>query len=269
MTSVLTSHRRRATPPSRRRRRRQPSWLLPAAAVVVLAGLTIIAARTLNEHRGIPAPSVAVGTVVDDQIPDIALIGSDGRPTSLASMRGKTVVVADFMTSCQEECPITTGALESLRRDIAAAGLGAQVAIVEVSIDPARDTPARLRAYARRTGVGMTFLTGTPANLAALWRFFGIYVQKVAESRPPNIDWQTGRPYTYDIAHQDGVFFLSPNGHERFVIGGDANVGGVLPAPLAAMLDQVGRSKLRAAQPDTWTVPQVLQVLHWMTGRKV
>lgn len=265
MSSVLTARPANPGPPSRRQR----SWLVPVVIATVLAGSTVLATVTRTARHRIPAPSLAIGTVVDEELPQIPLVGSDGRPTSLTALRGKTVIVADFLTSCQEECPITTGALEAVRSAVAAAGLSEQIAIVEVSIDPGRDSPARLRAYAVRAGVGLTLMTGTPGNLAALWRFLGVFVQRTPEGSPPGLDWQTGRPYAYDVAHQDGVFFLSANGRERFVIGGDASVGGTLAAPLASLLDPVGQAKLRAPQPGAWTTAQVLQVLHWLTGRKL
>ena len=45
------------------------------------------------------------------------------------------------------------------------------------------DTPARLRAYQSEFGADWTLLTGTPAHIAALWKHFGIYYQKVPEDR--------------------------------------------------------------------------------------
>jgi len=63
------------------------------------------------------------------------------------------VVLAPFLSLCQDECPLVTGAFLALQRDVRAAGLGGRVAFVEATVDPGRDTTARLAAYERaRTG---------------------------------------------------------------------------------------------------------------------
>ena len=61
---------------------------------------------------------------------------------SLASFRGKYVMLAPFLTLCQEECPLTTGVFQELQASVDKAGLGDMVAFVEVTVDPGRDTPA-------------------------------------------------------------------------------------------------------------------------------
>ena len=72
--------------------------------------------------------------------------------TSLAAMRGQVVVLAGFLTLCQETCPLTTGNLLVMGRAVTAAGLGRRVRFAELTVDPGRDTPARLRAYRALVG---------------------------------------------------------------------------------------------------------------------
>jgi cytochrome oxidase Cu insertion factor (SCO1/SenC/PrrC family) len=71
---------------------------------------------------------------------------------SLASFRGKYVVLSSFLTLGQEECPLTTGIFQPLQASVRTAGLAGKVAFVEVTVDPGRDAPARLRAYRTRSG---------------------------------------------------------------------------------------------------------------------
>ena len=234
-------------------------------AVLGLAGKLLIPPAPATNRMASPPPA-SVGTLVDERLPTIPLLDAAGRPTSLAAFRGKTVVLTDFMTSCQEQCPITTGALEQLRSEVNRAGLANHVAIIDVSIDPQRDTPARLRAYSARTGVELTLLTGRPQALSSLWKFLGIYIHRVPASSPPTTDWLTGRPYTYDLQHQDGVFFFGPDGREKFVVAGPANVGGALTPRLAGLLGPIGRQNLQLPPPEAWTVPQLADVLHWLTN---
>ena len=81
--------------------------------------------------------------------------------------------MAPFLSLCQDECPLVTGAFIALQRDVRSAGLGNRVVFMEVSVDPGRDTPARLAAYSKEFGADWVLLTGTPADLHALWKFFG------------------------------------------------------------------------------------------------
>lgn len=247
-----------------------------AAAVVVGGGLGL----ELSRAHSSPALPVASSNPVNltsrpvpSSIDRLPLVDEHGRPTDLAAYRGRVVVLVDVMTSCQEECPITTGALLRVQDWLAAAHLVSRVAIVEASIDPWRDTPARLAAYRRTFGIPFTMLTGTVANLDRLWSFFGVAYQRVKEGKPPAIDWQTGRPYTFDIVHSDDVFVLGANGAERAIAGGNADTGGKLPASLRRLLSAQGRVDLTnpslGGQTPTWTPRELLDAIGSVLGRAV
>ena len=136
--------------------------------------------------------------------------------------------MAPFLTLCQDECPLVTGAFIALQRDVRAASLGRKVVFMEITVDPGRDTPARLAAYSKEFGADWVLATGTPANLDALWKFLGVSVQIVPEEQPAKIDWYTGTPLTYDVDHTDGYFLIDPAGHERFSDSNPPNLNGHL-----------------------------------------
>ena len=94
------------------------------------------------------------------------------------------MLLVPFLTSCQEECPITTAALLSVQRDIVSDGLSKKVAIVEVTVDPGRDTPQRMTAYASLTGSSWSLLTGAPTTLAYVVALFRHLLPKGAEGSP-------------------------------------------------------------------------------------
>ena len=177
---------------------------------------------------------------VPPSILDATFIDQEGRPVTLHQFAGKAVFLVPFLTSCQEECPVTTGALLSLQRELAVQHLTSKAAIVEVTVDPGRDTPQRMAVYARLTGVSWPLLTASPATLAALWRFFGIYYQVIPEGSPAGIDWQTGQPYTYDVNHSDGFALLDPNRLVTRTFGQSSN----------DLLERQGRSAPGAPQPE-------------------
>jgi cytochrome oxidase Cu insertion factor (SCO1/SenC/PrrC family) len=217
-----------------------------------------------------PAPSPSQGIIQNRVVPSVPMVNEQNQPTTLANFRGKTVLLATTLTLCQEMCPLTTENLILVQRAIIAAGLGNKVQIVEYSVDPERDTPARLRAYQHLTGASWPILTGTQANVDALNSFFHFYAAKVPEGSPPQHDWWTHQPLTYDVNHSDGYVLIDPKGHERFVTVAAPNVTShTLPKALVKLLDDQGKRNLNDPTGQTWTVPQALSTIGWMVKQSI
>jgi protein SCO1/2 len=216
------------------------------------------------------APPANEGLVFDRPTPQhIPLVNQQGQSVSLASLRGKDVVLAPFLTLCQDECPLVLAAFIGLQRDVKAAGLSHKVVFVEATVDPGRDTVARLAAYQKEFGADWDLWTGTPANLAAFWKAFGVNYQTVAEGQPPVKDWLTGQPLTYDVAHSDGYVLINTSGHERFVDASAPNLHGQLSPKLTALLNAGGLAGLHHPQQSEWTVNQALAAISWLLGTNV
>ncbi len=98
-------------------------------------------------------------------VPPFTMTDSAGQPFDRAALAGK-VWVADFIyTNCPAECPMMTARMHAVEKQVR----GEQdVRLVSFSVDPDRDTPAALTAFAHRYG-GPTeqwvFLTGSPATV--------------------------------------------------------------------------------------------------------
>lgn len=208
------------------------------------------------------------GTEVDQAVPDIPLTDEHGRPFRLSDLRGKVVVIYPFLTDCHEMCPITTGAFIQIAHAIGRAGLTDQVALLEVTVDPKRDTPERLAAYADLASASWRMLTGSSYNLDRFWSFFGVSRVRTPIESPAPIDWYTHEPETYDIGHTPVLIFIDQQGHERIVLVGTADVRGQLPPQLAAMLSEQGRQNLEAP-PEPWTVEQALDDVGLLLGRPI
>lgn len=241
--------------------------LLLAAATAILALAVVGGAVVLG--MGSPLPKVD-GAMGDRPVPVIPLVNAAGQPTSLAAFKGTVVVLAPFMTLCHELCPMTTGNFIQLQAQIEKDGLANRVVLVEATIDPQRDTPARLAAYQKLTGASWTLLTGSPASITALWKYFGVWYQKVPIASPAPIDWYTHAPETYDINHQDALFFLGPEGNERIALVASPDYQGKLEPQLAGMLDAIGVQNLTHPNvPLSWTVRQALDDVSVLLGRHV
>ena len=222
------------------------------------------------------APSAYLGTVVDTPVPasvaDLPLTTDTGQVTSLAAWRGQVVVLADFLTLCQETCPLTTGNLLMMDRAVTAGGLGPRVHFVELTVDPSRDTPFRLRAYRKLVGApaNLSLLTGSPAVIGQIWRYFRVWYQRIAEDRPPGTDWLTGRTLSYDVDHEDTLVYLDARGRERFVVVGNPNAKAAPIAPaLRRFLSVQGRAGLSHPDASTWTAAEALSPIAWLTGKTI
>ena len=234
--------------------------------VLVVLGTLLAACGSSGDP---PAPSASQGIVENRAIPNVPLISSSGAPISLRDYRGKDIVMAPFLTLCQDECPLVTGAFIALQRDVRAAGLGSKVVFMEITVDPGRDTPARLAAYSKEFGADWVLATGTPANLDALWKFLGVSVQIVPEEQPAKIDWYTGTPLTYDVNHTDGYFLIDGSGHERFSDSTPPNLHGQLDKKLTGLLNAGGLKNLDEQSAPNWTLAQALSSISWLVGRTI
>jgi protein SCO1/2 len=247
--------------------------VLAVALAVFVVVISVVKTSQYDRSRtsaaSVPAP-IAAGTALQRprQVPKVTLVDDHGRTVSLSDWRGKWVVFAPFMTLCHEVCPMTTSALMQTEADLRSSGVARQVAIIEATVDPWRDTPARLRAYRRLTGVDFPLLTGTQAEIRKLWKFFGVYYQRVPQGKPPDTDWLTGKPETFDVQHSDNFFILDTAGQERIVDEGMPDVGGRLPARLTRLLNDRGRKNLSHPQLG-WTAGEVVDDLFNLMNRNV
>ncbi|MBV9798307.1 MAG: SCO family protein [Solirubrobacterales bacterium] len=248
--------------------------VLLAVLLVVLSVLARVnknsATTTAGASAGVPAP-VAIGTALERPrpVPAVQLIDENGTTYPLpAAWHGKWVVLAPSLTLCHEVCPMTTGALMELTAQLRQAGLSSQVVVATATVDPWRDTPARLRAYRKLTGADFTMLTGTQTEIRRLWKFFGVYYARVPQGKPPDVDWMTHKPETFDVQHTDAVFVVDPAGQERIVDEGMPDVGGRLSATLRSLLSSAGQANL--AHPELpWTATEIREDLYSLMGRTI
>jgi protein SCO1 len=125
---------------------------------------------------------------------DFTLRDQDGRPAALAAYRGRPVIVTFMYSTCKDTCPLMAdqirGALDELGHD---------VPTLAVSVDPAGDTPLNTKRFLARHGLTgrARFLLGTRAQLAPVWRAYGI------------------RPQTSSDAHSAYVVLIDKRGRQR------------------------------------------------------
>ena len=164
------------------------------------------AAHDPHAHHQAPPPSAAppsaapeAGEKVDIKIPDVALFDQDGKPVRFYSdlVRGKVVMVNFIFTSCTTICPpmgATFGKVQQLLGDRA----GRDVHLISVSVDPATDSPPRLKEWGRKFGAGpgWTLVTGERETVVQLLKALGVYTPNINDHTPlvlagndPRGDW--------------------------------------------------------------------------------
>jgi protein SCO1/2 len=152
--------------------------------ILALALLAAPAAATILHQRLRTAPLPSYG-----QVPSFRFIDQAGAPFGSRELAGH-VWIADFIfTSCPEVCPRMTEEMARLQASLRNRGLGGRVQLVSVSVDPERDTPAKLAEYATRfhvDGALWKLLTGPQHDVEeAVVNGFKIGLQRDDSAQDP------------------------------------------------------------------------------------
>lgn len=140
--------------------------------------MRVVAARVVAEaDPSCPAAPGFDGAVAEGTAaPDFDLVDQDGRRVSLASLRGKVLLLDFVYTHCPGPCPILTTTHVSVQRALPPT-LGEKVRFVSISLDPERDTPEAFRAYAKARGADLatwSFLGGAPDVVGDVIARYGV-----------------------------------------------------------------------------------------------
>ncbi|HXQ64854.1 MAG TPA: SCO family protein [Steroidobacteraceae bacterium] len=196
-----------------------------AGLAVVLAGA--YALRQLRVPRA-AAPITEVASVYPEPrpLPEFALVAQDGSRFDRARLFGHYTFVLFGYTNCPDVCPTTLLELAGARRLLAARAPAELPAVVLITVDPARDTPARLAAYVSHFDPTFVGLTGAPAAIGTLTQALGVFVE-----RGP------GRDGNYSVDHTAALY----------LIDAQARLAAVFPAPHLAKALAADYRQIRAA----------------------
>lgn len=148
-------------------------------ALMTLAGSALRTASGGENPAQETAPALApLAPMAPLDLPDIQVVDQDGKPRRFVTdlIRGRTVAVSFVFTTCTTVCP-PIGATFGRLRQLLGERAGRDLHLVSVSIDPANDTPARLKAWAQKFGAGpgWTLVTGDRDEITRLLKAFGSY----------------------------------------------------------------------------------------------
>lgn len=186
--------------------------------LALLAALLLGACSDQGGGAGATAPfrnTDITGAAFGSAFPQ-ALTDHQGRPRQLQDFRGKVVILFFGYTHCPDVCPTALARFAEVMQRL---GPGAaRVQVLFVSIDPERDTPARLAEYVPWFHPAFIGLTGSPAAVRAAAGEFRIYAAK----QPV----EGGMGYVMD--HSANAYVLDPAGRLRLLLRDDAPLDNVV-----------------------------------------
>jgi cytochrome c oxidase assembly factor CtaG/cytochrome oxidase Cu insertion factor (SCO1/SenC/PrrC family) len=192
-----------------------------AAAAILIAGIVtaVIAlsqrdANPLAGQRppGIPAsvslPAInlmGLSPVPGKAAPGFRLTDQHGQTLALSSLRGKVVVLNFMDPHCTDICPLVSQEFIDAQRDLGPAA--GQVVFVAVNVNQYFNRVSDMAAFSNEHQLSSIpswhFFTGPVSSLQAAWSGYGVAVQA------PNPD--------ADIVHTSVMYFIGPDGRERYI----------------------------------------------------
>ena len=190
------------------------SWRTVAAfgAVgVILVGAAPMALASANRTADpIIAEAIAGASgQLDTPAPGFTLTSQDGRPVSLASLRGKVVLLTFLDPVCVTDCPVIAQELRAA--DTLLGARAARTELVAIAANPTYNSTAFTAAFTRQEGLDQVpnwlYLTGPLSQLQAAWQHYGIEVENL--------------PAGAMSAHNDLAYVIDATGRVREEISDD------------------------------------------------
>ncbi len=138
--------------------------------------------------------------------PDFSLPSSRDNQFTLSKERGKLLVLGFGFSNCTNVCPMTLANLAQTFKNLGA--LADQVEVVYVTVDPERDTPARLREYLANFNSRFIGVTGSADELAAVRQEYGILAKKEVHKNGG----------TYEVHHSSYIYLIDREGLLRALV---------------------------------------------------
>ena len=194
--------------------RSRPLTALTASAVLCVLALAGCGGTSQDDRS--PVANVSIqdddglhGAVLPRPyaVPAVTLADAAERPYDLATDAAKPLTLVFFgYTRCPDVCQIVMANIASALTRLDA-DQRAEVGMVFVTTDPARDDAAALRAYLDRFNPSFEGLTGDLTRIVRLGKAFGVFIEK-GQKLPSG---------GYDVNHSTQVIGVLPDRRAPFV----------------------------------------------------
>jgi protein SCO1 len=147
------------------------------------------------------------GTLLDPPLPaaEFALQTAGGAATGPQDFRGRLVVLFFGFTHCPDVCPLTMQRLGAAMQELG--DRADQVQVILVSVDPERDPPDAIDAYAKRFHPGFLGVSGTEEEVRAVASAYGMFFARN----------EVGGAAGYTVDHSASTLVLDRDGQLRMI----------------------------------------------------
>ena len=157
-------------------------------AATRFARLGLLLTWLLNAQPEVYAQSDSgTGAETRQNIPDTELVDQDGRAVHLYSdlVRGRVAALSFIFTTCTTICPLIGANLSHLQSELGQS-LGKEISLISVSVDPATDTPQRMKAWGAQFGAkpGWSLLTGDKQKVEQLLKILDLFTPDIQSHSP-------------------------------------------------------------------------------------
>lgn len=174
----------------------------PKATATTLPVLTLTTTTNLSTPTLISLETyIGLKFIGTAQAPTFTLKTQSNKQWSLASERGKVVVLAFYDSICNDICPVLGSEIRQARQDLGPKS--SKIVFAIVNTDPNKTSVSRhskaLVVPRLSTTPSVTFLTGSVAKLDSVWTAYGIRVLVGAKAN--------------EVSHNNALYFIGPNGN--------------------------------------------------------
>lgn len=177
------------------------------ALLGLLLSLTACPGRQDRFPHAVMTPQAPVS------LPAAALVGDEGKPFALSDLAGKWVWLYFGYTNCPDVCPVAMDFMADEYRRLKAPKA---IRVVFVSVDPKRDDPKRVMAFARFHNQDFLGVSGPDAVLATLTHALNASYTLDKPAKPGG---------NYGVSHTNLIFLLDPQGRQVATYVPGANPG--------------------------------------------
>ena len=193
-TSNDGTYRQGRLPQGNRSARSYPRFAVTLTLVLALAHVSISHAQAADEVSLFsPAPAAPVREIKEgDAFPDATLVASTGEKVALSSYRGQAVAITFIYTRCADAafCPMVSQDFARTQDFLQRLGTTDHCRLLSITLDPERDTPELLAAYAQGCHADpalWTFATADAEQIRTLGGAIGLEMRRRGERIDHNL----------------------------------------------------------------------------------
>jgi cytochrome oxidase Cu insertion factor (SCO1/SenC/PrrC family) len=193
---------------------------IQSVASVGAIGLIVLGAAPMAAAQANPVADTILAQAIDGSsapvnypAPGFSLTDQNGRPVTLASLRGKVVLLGFLDPVCTSDCPLMGQEFRQAGQLLAADA--SQVELVAINYNPLDTQVGYVQAFDRQEGLNTIpnwrYLTGTRAQLQQIWNAYALPMEIL--------------PAGSMIGHGDYAFVIDQHGHMRQELDFDPGPG--------------------------------------------